>query len=57
MAWDDFQIKMRNHICHSPPYAKGYDGDVALGGLWFDPLYQIIVKSMPDVPDRDQVKV
>ena len=55
VGWDDFKVKMREHVRQSPPNVAGPGGTVAVGGLWFDPLYQTIVKSMPDVPDRDKV--
>jgi hypothetical protein len=56
VSWDDFDKKMRRHVLHSRPYVIGSHGAVALGGLWFEPLYRIIIKSMPEVPDRDEVR-
>jgi hypothetical protein len=53
VGWENFVIKMEKHIRHSHPSPSN---QVALGGLWFEPLYRIVIKSMPEVPDRDEVK-
>jgi len=59
MAWDDFAKCFQDHVLKSKPYLE-IDGDknehYAIGSLWFELLYQIVISAVPEAPSRQDVR-
>jgi hypothetical protein len=63
VRWSDFRECLKSHVLKSKPYISKpgkSEGEVLdefrVGGIWFDALYQTVICSMPEVPQRDEVK-
>eukprot|EP00928_Gymnodinium_smaydae_P028743 TRINITY_DN21849_c0_g2_i1.p1 TRINITY_DN21849_c0_g2~~TRINITY_DN21849_c0_g2_i1.p1 ORF type:complete len:2261 (-),score=305.86 TRINITY_DN21849_c0_g2_i1:45-6827(-) len=64
VSWKDFSKYLRRHIENSKPHIdrKEVSGDghadvhYVVGGMWMEPLYQVIVSSMPEVPKREEIR-
>eukprot|EP00929_Paragymnodinium_shiwhaense_P038068 TRINITY_DN20181_c0_g1_i2.p1 TRINITY_DN20181_c0_g1~~TRINITY_DN20181_c0_g1_i2.p1 ORF type:complete len:1414 (-),score=372.64 TRINITY_DN20181_c0_g1_i2:376-4617(-) len=62
VGWRDFCVHIKSRVENSRPYLrKGGTGDqknhqFVVGSIWFEPLYQIVVSSMPEVPRREEIR-
>lgn len=56
VAWRDFERKLREHILKKTHLLE-VDGErFHVGGIWFEPLYNVVITSMPEVPPWELVK-
>eukprot|EP00746_Dinoflagellata_sp_MGD_P141736 gnl/MRDRNA2_/MRDRNA2_74795_c0_seq1.p1 gnl/MRDRNA2_/MRDRNA2_74795_c0~~gnl/MRDRNA2_/MRDRNA2_74795_c0_seq1.p1 ORF type:complete len:1594 (-),score=306.70 gnl/MRDRNA2_/MRDRNA2_74795_c0_seq1:195-4613(-) len=58
VSWKDFSRELKKTIGASRPYleSKQQGGkQYVVGCLWFEPLYQVVISSMPEMPDREEV--
>jgi hypothetical protein len=62
IAWSDLRRQLSEHILKRThqlqltPEGERNEAKFYVGGIWFDPLYNVIITSMPEVPAWEKVK-
>jgi hypothetical protein len=59
IKWTDFASLLKRSIISQPHVTRGTGKNMkryAVGSLWFEPLYQLVISNMPEIPTREAVR-